>query len=99
MNTPLPEVGSIAIYKIRISGRDGLAIGLPKDVCLALGMAPGGPFLAVRQVGPCLVISRVTEAASAESRLSEADAQTAELVAAWQREKGPAGKSNTGWGK
>lgn len=76
-------IGEPAIYKVRLQGQHGAAIGLPKDVCLALGMAPGQSFVAVRAVGPCLVITRATDVSSPESRTADADAELERAIAAW----------------
>lgn len=80
-------IGEPAIYKVRLQGQHGVAIGLPKDVCLALGMAPGQSFVAVRAVGPCLVITRATDVSSAESQVAEADAELAAAIMAWESGK------------
>jgi len=81
-------VGQLNLYKVRLQGEHGCTVGLPKDVCLALGMAPGQSFVTVRAVGPCLVIARATDVASEESKLSEADAQVSEMIAAWLQSRG-----------
>jgi hypothetical protein len=80
-------IGDVAIYKVRLQGEHGVALGLPKDVCLSLGMAPGQSYVAVRAVGPCLVITRATDVSSADSRLIEADAEIERAIAVWVRRK------------
>jgi hypothetical protein len=81
------KIDDVKLYKLRVTG-EGVTVGLPKDVCLALGMAPGTSFVAVRAVGPCLVITRATDIASLESRVSEADAEFERAIAAWMERKG-----------
>jgi hypothetical protein len=96
MKQPLPSdrngqvdgKSTIPIYKVRLQGEHGAALGLPKDVCLTLGMAPGVSYVAVRAIGPCLVITRAVDVSSPESQLSEADAEFERAIAAWMDRKG-----------
>lgn len=82
-HTATPAIGGINIYKVRLAGEHGCTVALPKDVCLALGMVPGQAFVAVRAVGPCLVISRATDVSSDEARAAEADGAVAGLIEVW----------------
>lgn len=81
------KIGEIPCYKLRLQGEHGVAIGLPKDVCLALGMAPGQSFVAVRAIGPCLVLSRATDVSSADSIVAEADTELERAIVAWEARK------------
>lgn len=78
------QLGELKLYKLR----PGYSVALPKDACLALGMRPGTTFLAIRAIGPCLVISRATDVSSDESRLEEADGAIERMIGEWLESKG-----------
>jgi len=72
------------IRKIQKAG-GSYVIALPKDSCLELGFSPL-TFVFVRQVGPALVISRVTNVEDPSVVKQEADQALADLLAAAQKE-------------
>jgi hypothetical protein len=88
VNTKISE--GFHLVRLRGIGDEKYSVGIPRDLAAEAQMFPGGGLIAVRRIGPCIVLC-VSHYATADDALRESTSKFEKAIAEWN-----AGKDTNG---